>query len=88
MPPGLRIFFFQPYTNQRIDLPDIRLGFPENFLSFHLSFNRMCFSAPPTSPDCVVFGLLDMYEKAVHISFSRHGEDSGQCYLIVLTKRG
>ncbi|CAN0870575.1 hypothetical protein LINGRAHAP2_LOCUS9574 [Linum grandiflorum] len=44
------------------------------------SFDRMSFSAPPTSPDCVVFGLVDRFENSVHISFIRRGDSSWTWY--------
>ncbi|CAN0927095.1 F-box/kelch-repeat protein At3g18720 [Linum grandiflorum] len=41
------------------------------------SFNRMSFSAPPTSPDCLVFGLVDaMFNDRVYIGFTRRGDSS------------
>ncbi|XP_050207922.2 uncharacterized protein LOC126657298 [Mercurialis annua] len=66
------MFFFQPCTKQRINLPDL------NETANKYSFNRMCFSCAPTSPDCMVFGIVDTWtdEKEVYISFIRRGDDS------------
>ncbi|MBA0755531.1 hypothetical protein Gogos_021029 [Gossypium gossypioides] len=48
-----QLFFFHPFTNQRIDLPRL--------IQRHTleKYGRMCFSTPPTSPNCMVFGILD-----------------------------
>ncbi|CAN0897936.1 F-box/kelch-repeat protein At1g57790 [Linum grandiflorum] len=39
-------------------------------------YNRMSFSAPPTSPDCLVFGLMDVSCSHVYIGFTRRGDTS------------
>ncbi|CAI0464639.1 unnamed protein product [Linum tenue] len=64
---GDKLFFFHPSTGNIIYLPDLRP------FSDH---NRISFSAPPTSPDCVVFGLADASwsESYVPIAVLRRGE--------------
>ncbi|KAL3498694.1 hypothetical protein ACH5RR_041426 [Cinchona calisaya] len=42
------IFFFNPFTRIKIELP--RIPFEDGFVS-------LCFTAPPTSSDCVVMGV-------------------------------
>ncbi|KAK9045568.1 hypothetical protein V6N11_051477 [Hibiscus sabdariffa] len=64
---GEQIFFFHPFTRQMIHLPVInqpdlnRCG-------------RMCFSSPPTSPDCMVFGIDDEYPVECIVSTLRRGQ--------------
>ncbi|KAL6988283.1 hypothetical protein U1Q18_014033 [Sarracenia purpurea var. burkii] len=54
MSQGFRtVFFFNPFTKARIDLPDIPEEAAYGFIS-------MCFSSPPTSPDCVVVGFTSV----------------------------
>ncbi|KAK9052041.1 hypothetical protein SSX86_028669 [Deinandra increscens subsp. villosa] len=51
--------FFNPFTSEIHELPNARGG-----------FDCLCFSAPPTSPDCMVVGFSTFIEKAtVHIHF-------------------
>ncbi|CAN1131498.1 F-box/kelch-repeat protein At1g57790, partial [Linum perenne] len=67
-----RFFFLNPSTGNVMDLPRL----PE-YPAFH--YNRMGFSAPPTSPDCVVFGLIDMFDSLrirVYISYLRRGDST------------
>ncbi|CAN1131501.1 F-box/kelch-repeat protein At1g57790 [Linum perenne] len=64
-----RFFFLNPSTGNIIDLPHL----PE-FVAFH--YTRMGFSAPPTSPGCVVFGLMDMFDSSVYISYLRRGDST------------
>ncbi|CAN1270201.1 F-box/kelch-repeat protein At1g57790 [Linum perenne] len=60
-------FFLNPSTGNIIKLPHL----PEH--SF-LSFNRMGFSAPPTSLGCEVFGLVDMLNvERVNIGITKQG---------------
>jgi len=42
------VAFFNPFTNEIRELP-ARITY----------YERLCFSAPPTSPDCIVVGFLD-----------------------------
>ncbi|CAL1352226.1 unnamed protein product [Linum trigynum] len=63
-----RIFFYRPSTGDIIQLP----YYGPNLRG---SFNRMSFSAPPTSPDCVVVGQVDLIsEKETLILFIRRGQ--------------
>ncbi|CAN1256551.1 F-box protein At4g00893 [Linum perenne] len=71
------IFFLQPSTGDVIKLPrNERLD----------RFNVMSFSAPPTSPNCVVFGLSDMFPRPdedgrhVYITFIRRGDSAWRNY--------
>ncbi|CAI0390456.1 unnamed protein product [Linum tenue] len=67
---GRRTFFYHPSTESKINLPLFEPG-------QYFTFNRMGFSAPPTSPDCVVFALLDMYcDKSVYTAFTQRGRRS------------
>ncbi|GKD52651.1 hypothetical protein Tco_1281627 [Tanacetum coccineum] len=43
---SVRIIFYNPFTRNLCALPDANYG-----------FNAACFSAPPTSPDCMVAGF-------------------------------
>ncbi|CAL1413457.1 unnamed protein product [Linum trigynum] len=63
-----RIFFYHPSTGDIIHLP----YYHRNVWG---SFNRMSFSAPPTSPDCVVIGQVDIgSEKRTRIVFIQRGQ--------------
>ncbi|CAN1794738.1 hypothetical protein LINPERHAP1_LOCUS20399 [Linum perenne] len=65
---GERFFFYQPSTGHVIKLPDLLTG--DCF-----SLNRMSFSDPPTSPGCVVFGIVDMFHHvSAYICFLRRGD--------------
>ncbi|CAI9114716.1 OLC1v1015498C1 [Oldenlandia corymbosa var. corymbosa] len=59
--PNLSLFFYNPITRQNIELP-------------HSStvFTAMCFTSPPTCPDCQVFGISYELEMGV----IRRGEKS------------
>ncbi|CAN0870195.1 hypothetical protein LINGRAHAP2_LOCUS9460, partial [Linum grandiflorum] len=71
-----RYFFLDPTSQKIIYLPNL-----DGDSTYDVySFNRMSFSAPPTSPNCVVFGLVDMFENHVCISFIRRGDDSWESY--------
>nr|XP_043609453.1 uncharacterized protein LOC122581309 isoform X2 [Erigeron canadensis] len=54
----LCIVFFNPFTNDLRELPNP---------GFHLE--SLCFSAPPTSPDCIVVGFDHIPEWDVYILF-------------------
>ncbi|CAN0902279.1 Probable beta-1,3-galactosyltransferase 3 [Linum grandiflorum] len=63
------LFFFNPSTGDSINLP------PHNDSRRFRLYNLMSFSAPPTSPDCVVFGLVDAPPYCyVHYTFIRRGD--------------
>nr|GEX44176.1 hypothetical protein [Tanacetum cinerariifolium] len=46
--PGGSLVFFNPFTNDILELPELP----------HKYIDTVCFSAPPTSPDCVVVGII------------------------------
>ncbi|PIN10680.1 hypothetical protein CDL12_16722 [Handroanthus impetiginosus] len=54
----LTIFFFNPFTREKIKLPPTT----KSFLS-------ICFTSPPTSSNCIIFGILST-EIRNHIDFS------------------
>ncbi|CAN0903939.1 F-box/kelch-repeat protein At1g57790 [Linum grandiflorum] len=62
-------FFLNPSTATIIQLP------PVNEIK---NYNRMGFSAPPTSLHCVVFGLVDMFDdtRKIYFSLLRRGDSS------------
>ena len=60
------IFFFNIFTNERLDLPD----FP---LYIHIPISKFSFSSSPTSSDCFVLGVRIM-GKSVHIVLMKLGE--------------
>ncbi|KAJ6373864.1 hypothetical protein OIU78_029538 [Salix suchowensis] len=60
------VFFFNPITNQRIDLP----GLPRD----ECIFDEISFSEAPTSPDCMVLAI-HVQPFWVFFSFIRRGED-------------
>ncbi|OVA08899.1 Sec1-like protein [Macleaya cordata] len=65
------LFFYNPFTRETIQLPDLPETYP---------FTGMSFSSLPTSSDCVVFGIApgDTYE--VSIFFIARGNDYwGSC---------
>ncbi|CAN1152508.1 F-box/kelch-repeat protein At1g57790 [Linum perenne] len=65
---GEHFFFYHPSTGQVLKLPDLLTG--DCF-----SLNRMSFSAPPTSPGCVIFGIVDMFHHvSAYICFLRRGD--------------
>uniref|UniRef100_A0A6N2LCI2 KIB1-4 beta-propeller domain-containing protein n=1 Tax=Salix viminalis TaxID=40686 RepID=A0A6N2LCI2_SALVM len=60
------VFFFNPITNQRIDLP----GLPRD----ECIFDEISFSEAPTSPDCIVLAI-HVQSFWVFFAFIRRGED-------------
>ncbi|MBA0737429.1 hypothetical protein Gogos_010894 [Gossypium gossypioides] len=64
-----QLFFLHPFTNQRIDLPSIERHDLEEY-------GRMCFSTPPSSPNCMVFGILDDYPIISDVTIIHRGESS------------
>ncbi|KAF5189931.1 F-box family protein [Thalictrum thalictroides] len=62
------LFFFNPLTMENIKLPDNE--------EWHLLYG-VSFSSPPTSSDCVVFGITQYHEKFVEmLIYSKNDEDS------------
>ncbi|XP_027148049.1 F-box/kelch-repeat protein At1g57790-like [Coffea eugenioides] len=59
----LSLFFFNPFTKQKIELP------PSG-----TAFRAMCFTTPPTSPDCIVFGLSTFSDDYVDIGTIERGK--------------
>ncbi|TYH60006.1 hypothetical protein ES332_D08G262300v1, partial [Gossypium tomentosum] len=64
-----QLFFVHPFANQRIDLPSIERYDLEEY-------GRMCFSTPPTSPNCMVFGILDDCPIISDVTIIHRGESS------------
>ncbi|KAE8698526.1 Tubulin alpha-1 chain [Hibiscus syriacus] len=71
MSQAAQLFFYQPFTKQRIDVPILRPSYLE-----HIQYcARMCFSSPPTSPDCTIFGIdNNINPKEANISLIRRGQ--------------
>lgn len=63
---GDALFFLDPLTQLRINISD---------KPSHLAFDRMCFSSPPTSSDCLVVGVSTFCTSA-RIGVLRCGEES------------
>ncbi|CAL5440398.1 unnamed protein product [Camellia sinensis] len=61
------MFFFNPFTNAKIDLPDL----PECYY-----FDTISFSSVPTSSDCTVFGILGLFNDIAWFSSISRGEES------------
>ncbi|GFQ02378.1 F-box protein at4g00893 [Phtheirospermum japonicum] len=61
------LFFFDPFNNRKIELP-CKLSF---------GYTAICFSHPPTSPDCVLVGIatLNDGDGIVKICVLTHGKD-------------
>ncbi|KAK9146834.1 hypothetical protein Sjap_006737 [Stephania japonica] len=57
------LFFYNPFTQAKVDLPYRRS-----------LFEAAAFTAPPTSPDCVIYGVA-CYEGCVNIGVLRMGEE-------------
>lgn len=56
------LFFFNPFTNQHINLPDLPIiSNDEGDDLDHYLFECISFSSSPTSPDCIVFGWYACY---------------------------
>ncbi|CAN0898090.1 F-box/kelch-repeat protein At1g57790 [Linum grandiflorum] len=69
------LFFLQPVTGDVIELPQMDLPASVPLLS------QMCFSAPPTSPHCMVFGIRNMIcgelpDSSVQLAFIPRGDSS------------
>ncbi|XP_050221463.1 uncharacterized protein LOC126671720 [Mercurialis annua] len=68
----IEMFFLNPLTKQRIDLPELNTSY---------KFHGVSFSAPPTSSDCVVLGVYTGYLwDQLCITFIRHGETDWTCF--------
>ncbi|OVA01301.1 Protein of unknown function DUF295 [Macleaya cordata] len=63
------VFFFNPFTRERIQLPDL----PGRY---EYMFCGISFSSLPTSADCVVFAITEWGEDAVFIFFISRGDAS------------
>ncbi|KAF9614472.1 hypothetical protein IFM89_018719 [Coptis chinensis] len=61
------MFFFNPFTKEIVELPDLTEIF---------SFSGVSFSSPPTSPDCVTFGICFRGFNAVDIYFVHLEDDA------------
>ncbi|CAN1232883.1 F-box/kelch-repeat protein At3g18720 [Linum perenne] len=59
---GRSIFFYNPFTGERIDLPNLSL----------YSLEGITFSSPPTSPDCTVLGYSISWPNA-KLKYLRRG---------------
>ncbi|EYU38438.1 hypothetical protein MIMGU_mgv1a020821mg [Erythranthe guttata] len=46
------LFLFDPFNNQTIELPPI---------PSHCTYNTICYFHPPTSPDCLIIGIILNY---------------------------
>ncbi|KAL5718359.1 hypothetical protein ACHQM5_011269 [Ranunculus cassubicifolius] len=68
------VFFFNPITMETIKLPELDL----------MPFVNIAFSAPPTSPDCVVFGHLISGDGMVNIMVYRKEEDDWSSYRLTV----
>ncbi|OVA01300.1 Protein of unknown function DUF295 [Macleaya cordata] len=73
------MFFFNPFTRERIQLPD----FPGHY---EYMFFGISFSSLPTESDCVVFAITEWGENAVFIFFISRGDTSWR-YRIVNNTR-
>ncbi|XP_010917464.1 F-box/kelch-repeat protein At1g57790 [Elaeis guineensis] len=62
------LFIINPFTGTVIDLPELDEGW------YH--FTGISFSSPPTSSDCVVFGIGGTNSTYVHISMWHHGDNA------------
>ncbi|KAK9044136.1 hypothetical protein V6N11_072453 [Hibiscus sabdariffa] len=77
MSQGAQLFFFQPFTKRRMDLPILR----HSYIDHIKQCARMCFSCPPTSPDCMVFGIDDDDPREAEVSIIRRGQVSVTTFL-------
>ncbi|CAI9116322.1 OLC1v1017435C1 [Oldenlandia corymbosa var. corymbosa] len=71
--PNLDVLFYNPITKQKIELP-----------RSNLAFTAMCFTSPPTSPDCQVFAIAKTRNE---VNIIRHGEQSWQLHYFGILKR-
>ncbi|KAM7469429.1 hypothetical protein LguiA_007612 [Lonicera macranthoides] len=62
------IFFFNPFTKKRIDLPNLPDGI--------YNCRSISFSSIPTLADCIVFGIMQSFLDYILFSFIRRGEDT------------
>ncbi|XP_028113654.1 F-box/kelch-repeat protein At1g57790-like [Camellia sinensis] len=61
------MFFFNPFTNAKIDLPDLRE---------YYYFDTISFSSVATSSDCTLFAILSLLNDIVWFSSISRGEES------------
>ncbi|CAK9157696.1 unnamed protein product [Ilex paraguariensis] len=69
------VFFFNPFSKEKIKLPDIPICY---------AFTTMCFSTPPTSLDCQVFGIESIGYDTVSIGTFKVGDGSWTINLYVV----
>ncbi|CAN0914261.1 F-box/kelch-repeat protein At1g57790 [Linum grandiflorum] len=70
---GRNIFFYNPFTKQRIDLP--------NLPSRQYEFEGIAFTSPPTSSDCMVFGYK-ISSRFVNLGYLYRGCNTWQSHRI------
>ncbi|XVF79849.1 hypothetical protein PTKIN_Ptkin15bG0023100 [Pterospermum kingtungense] len=56
------IFFFEPFTRTKIQLPDLRED---------IWFEGICFSDPPTSSNWQIFGIGHIYQASMNVLYLR-----------------
>ncbi|KAL7155731.1 hypothetical protein ABFS83_03G096400 [Erythranthe nasuta] len=66
-PDDRTLFFFDPFNNQTIELPPIP--------SHRTMYNTICFFHPPTSPNCLIVGILSNTNHEVEVGVLKYGED-------------
>ena len=80
--PSPSLFFFNPFSRARIDLPwttdfsgmTHMLKFRYRRTIIYDYIPVFALSAPPTSPDCVVYAIAYIDEDKIRISFCRRGD--------------
>ncbi|XVF33402.1 hypothetical protein REPUB_Repub17cG0165600 [Reevesia pubescens] len=60
------IFFFEPFTRTRIQLPDLMVNY---------WYDGICFSDTPTSSNWQIFGIAHYYRKVMEIIYLRSGDE-------------
>lgn len=71
------LFFFDPFNNQRIEVPRL----PKKN-----RYTTMSFFHPPTSPDCFIVGIDGVHNCIVEIGLLKHGEDEWNISSVELKK--
>ncbi|XP_059444713.1 uncharacterized protein LOC132176497 [Corylus avellana] len=82
--PSPSLFFFNPFSRARIDLPwttdfsgmTHMLKFRYRRTIIYDYIPVFALSAPPTSPDCVVYAITYIDEDKIRINFCRRGDSS------------
>ncbi|KAL5712746.1 hypothetical protein ACHQM5_014887 [Ranunculus cassubicifolius] len=64
------MFLLNPFTKATIQLPDLNGDF---------AFRGLSFSAPPTSSECIVFGICNPIYDRVVVCYVRLGEEAWTC---------